>query len=353
MLFDYQPYYDVARRFGWTIEPKDAPGLFTRKIRAAGMIEGRPLSVVRTIGDGASVTIEAPFDPPLDLGLSVTPSGLVASVHELFGAVDVEVGDAAFDAAYAIRADEPARATALLSSGVTVELMRLGRALELRDGGLTARAAVHALPDIARDAGMLGEWMLMVARGANVIDRARWTIPPAAEIAPLLEPWRELCRARGLTLACGAPTIMRGRLGTTEIWVRSYREEKRHDLEIGVAFEAPLGFSLDVVNARGGLAALFDSGIDTVVGDAAFDAAFRVSTSDKARAVAVLDAETRARMLDLAKGRRLTLHGRGLTVSDRATDFAPHDVPALVEQMAEVVTALSKNARLGATQGYR
>lgn len=333
------------------------------------------MSLLRTKGEDATVTVEARFDPPMDLGLDIAPIGIVdqlfgdtAQVIRLFQSDDIKTGYPPFDEAYSVRGDDPERADRLFwgeasflpgetpesePTGLVGKLHGLGASLlRVRDDCLVVQARGEAEKDLTYDERPLREWVQRVARAANTVEYVRRLVPPLAAVRRLLPAWRELCAERGLSLVEGAPTVIRGRLDSTTVWARTCRPAEHGDVEVGAAFDTPLDFSLDVRPATKGLPALLEAA-DLAVGDAAFDGAFRVASSDRERALEVLDAETRARLLSLAEGRRLELGLRGLTVRAHAAALAPHDIRTLLEHVAEVVAAIAWKARMRTSRGYR
>src|SRR5687768_16637086 len=104
MFPSYQAYHSLARGLGLAMFPPDGPGLFTTALWLRGYAGGRPVSVCRIIGKHPFVELAAGLDPTLDLGLHVVRGGVVEGIKSLCGAVDVEVGDPAFDEAFVVRA---------------------------------------------------------------------------------------------------------------------------------------------------------------------------------------------------------------------------------------------------------
>ena len=193
MLTSYACYYDLARQLGARISPPGGPGLFHDAIHVSGLFEGRPFAIHRHIGKGSFVEFRTTLVPGLDLGLAIRPSGLVASLQEVFGAVDVAVGDAAFDAAFAVRADDPARAAAFLSPALRSAIAPCAEApLSIDDEGVSlhyglgllgasegadlVQGALRSITTIARamDAARVGTGEVTKVSGAGRLTTRVW-----------------------------------------------------------------------------------------------------------------------------------------------------------------------------------
>ena len=127
-----------------------------------------------------------------------------------------------FDAAYAVRADEPERARALLAGAVVEAIVACASLTPtVRDGGVEARLVRETID--GGDGASLGRAILAVAGVARAIEAARRSVPPAAPVAHLAEAWAELARERGLTAIGGAPLGLRGSLHDATVQVASKR----------------------------------------------------------------------------------------------------------------------------------
>ena len=215
----YEPYRELAATFGLTMRPWDVP-MTANEIRLDGVVLGQRVSLRRWIGKHPHVTFRASLLPALDLGLVVRRAGVVAAVQELLGAVDVEVGDRRFDASFAVRADEPERARALLGSAVRDELVAVeDDPIQVGDGEVVLELALDSLtwkhgfrsPD--RDTSWLVERTRRVAAVAAALDRSRAATPPAGHLTPLVPALAAIAAQRGLTLAADAPARVFGVIG--------------------------------------------------------------------------------------------------------------------------------------------
>jgi hypothetical protein len=336
----HPPYDAVASRLGLAVLPHASGAL-----SLGGAIEGQPVFVQRAAASGA-VVVFAELAPELDLGLRVAPSGLAEGLRDLLGAVDAEVGDAAFDAAYAVRADEPERASALLG-GPVVEAMLACAPLTatVRDGGVEARLTREVVE--TGDGESLVHAVAAVTAVARAIDVARRSVQPAAPLARLAGAWLEFASERGLTAVLGAPMLLHGTLHDAKVRVASKRLRRDvHEVEVGVLFEQPLDFHLEVGPGREGVSTWFEPE-DVSFEDKHFDERFDVRTDDAERARALLDVNVRATLIELATGPRLSVTSHGIFVTDDALHFAPRTVPMTVELIAGLARDIHRKARGG------
>lgn len=89
------------------------------------------------------------FREPLGVGLRVEPAGLSDRLKDLVGLGDISLGDAAFDAAWRVRATSEDGARAMLAGGARATLQRLralGLRLTLDDAGLDGRGELPGDP---------------------------------------------------------------------------------------------------------------------------------------------------------------------------------------------------------------
>jgi len=141
-------------------------------------------------------------------------------------------------------------------------------------------------------------------------------------------------RERGLTAHVDAPMSMSGPLHDARVCVASKRVRKdAHEVEVGVLFERPLEFQLQIGPERDGVGTWFEPE-DVTLGDAAFDQRFDVRTDDAVRARALLDVNVRATLIELATGPRLSMTSYGIFVTDDAQHFAPATIPMTVDLIA-------------------
>lgn len=331
------PYETIAQTLGLVFLPHRSGAISLR-----GTVDGQAISVQRAAASG-SVVVHAALLPELDLGLRVVPAGMAEGLKDLFGAVDVEVGVAPFDAAYVVRADEPERARALLAgAGGEAIAACAPLALAVGDASVEARLTREAVE--AGDGGVLGSAITAVASIARLLDAARTAVPPAAPLAHLVDAWTSFARERGLTAQVDAPMSMRGPLHGARVCVASKRVRKdAHEIEVGVLFERPLDFDLQIGPEREGMATWFEPE-DVTFDDTAFDQRFDVRTDDAERARALLDVNVRATLIALATGPRLSMTSYGIFVTDDAHHFAPNTIPITVDLIAGLARDVAARA---------
>jgi hypothetical protein len=353
MFEKYDRYYRLAEELGLRIAPADGVGMMTVAISVEGVVEGRRVSLRRYIGKQPHVRVGAPIAPALDLGLAVAPRGVLESLKTAFGSMDVEVGHPPFDHAFAIRADEPARAQALLTEDVQRAIVSANLPPSIVDGKVSFFHAFAMFDTDGPDQAFLADTLRGAVAIVAAIDRARAVTPPAAALAPLAPGLTAFARDNGLDHAFDAPSRAFGTIGGAQVIVASRREGKdRYALEIAVGFEQPLGFHLVVSTARTGPSTWLQ-GQDVQLGDPAFDAAFDVRTEDRERLLTLLDAASRAELVAASAGRQLQLDGFALRLRAAAGDFDPVTLPTTIQRLVDVVNGIARNGRVAPPQLYR
>ena len=121
----HQSWTDAARALGMAYQG----GGFLRSRRITGTFEGMPVLVdTFTQSAGKSSTTYTRFritlSPPLRLGLRLSREGFLKGLTKLFGAQDIRVGDAAFDANVMIKGSDPDRVRAFLTPARRVRIDR-------------------------------------------------------------------------------------------------------------------------------------------------------------------------------------------------------------------------------------
>ena len=274
---------------------------------------------VETRGSGKNKqtwTVIAGFlRPGLDVGLGLQAQGFLSDAWgALFGATDIEVGDAQFDAAFSVKADEARRAQALLTPDVRRELQALhasGASLRVGDAGLSIE-----IRGACEDARWLTQGARAVARVTRLLDEARRAVPPAALLLPHREAWLTFAHAAGLQ-GMDSPLCMWGRMDGCDIAAYAVRSgPNAYGLEVLVRFEQPLGIALHVrpAGTLDALGALLGSQ-DESLGDVVLDKRYVVKTARPDRVPVLLDAPVRERLKELALGR----DGDPLSVQIRTT----------------------------------
>lgn len=110
----------LARSMGMTYAVTDKVMPWTRdELRTMeGIVSGHSVHVAAMFGNAghSEYTVVTVAMRPLQIGLQIEPAGILSAVASLFGAHDVEVGDAAFDKALVVKSTDPERAKRLLGA---------------------------------------------------------------------------------------------------------------------------------------------------------------------------------------------------------------------------------------------
>jgi hypothetical protein len=315
-----------------------------------GRLDGREVHVrLESRGGGRSratyTVVSTPFSVPLDLGLMLGRQNLLDEAFAgLFGTQAIQVGDPEFDRAIAVKADEPARAAALLIRPLRAVLTSVAGsgAFHLTDAGFL----------IERAGGIADEaWISWALRTAAIVSKqvesARREVPIAAPLAAVWRPWADFAAAHGL--ACTAtPLSMWGRLGGAAITAYAARLQRLDfALEVRVGFEEILGMGLFVRPAG------FFDGVHQLFGhrpsprgDPEFDRVFFVQAADESKLAVALDGEVQRRMLELARRvGPLYVSDEGVTIQSRWISKNPGDALWLVEQVRDLGGKIFANAR--------
>ena len=340
----YDVYRRLAAQLGMRLSPED-PGMMTFAFTLAGELDDHPGWLQRVCGSGARIEITAPLERHLDLGLAVHRSGLVSRVAELFGKRDVQVGDPAFDAAFAIRGDEPERVQALLTPRVRAELMAVRASdFELSDAELSSTRGVDR-----EDAAHLEQALREAVRVARSVEEAASAVPPALALRAHHEAWSKLALdghlARGAT-----PLWLGGRLGTC--WVLALAQRKSASeisLELSARAEQPLPERLVVQRRARGAGALL-SARRQPTGDERFDDAFDVLVAERPER---LDPEVRARLLELDAIGPVFLDAQRIEVRTDAAALEPARVPIVLDDLRSVLEGLASAAKDAPGAAYR
>lgn len=159
----YEAYKSAAAELGLRMNPVE-PGMMTFFIDLDGTVDGRQVHVRRVVGANGFFVVESTWETPLGAGLAVSSAGLFDTLASLVGFHDLEVGDAAFDHKFRVKAKDAARAKTILHAEVREALLQLGPHVKLTDRSLSARYDHHAesselvvrtCRDVARVAGLV------------------------------------------------------------------------------------------------------------------------------------------------------------------------------------------------------
>jgi hypothetical protein len=331
--------YDAAKERLQLERLPDDEGLFTTTILLSGVVDGYDVLVRRVVGADQRLT-RAMLRRPADLGLLVTRAG---ALHALFGE---KVGSAPFDAAFTVRADEPARAVALLGERLRERLLRWHvRGIVLAVCDEFVEISTSSRNDEAETADAIEADVRAVAALAPLVDAAMESVPPAEPLRAHLPVWSEYSRAHRLDLS-RTPLRMSGRLGSSDVVVRAVRSGNlQFGAEIEVRFGAPLDAPLRVWRRE--TERFFEPPSDEApqrTGDAAFDARFQV-VSARDEVGEDLDARVRGQLLALGDhDDEVTLTQDALVVR-AARLAAPAEVIATVDRAADVAKRFYDRAR--------
>ncbi len=297
----------------------------------------------------ARLTISAYLSPPGDLRLWIRPSYVAR--EDLVPAHDVQVGDAAFDEAFDVRADEPSRARALLTPALRAHLgswLRPGAHLrfhvtdeEVRlDGGSNLATPLGT-------ARLLGD-VQAAARLATAMNESLRGVPSAAHLVAHAETWRDYAALRGLAFSA-SPLAVIGTLEGASFAARATPVGRSgYGVDVRLRFAAPLPWLLKVRAAR-----FFDfldaligpaEGAHLKTGDAPFDAAMCVSTTAPEPVLAFLDAPIRAALLALLRDdEAVVMDHEGIAVRTE-TMADPQELARIAERIAVVARKLHDSA---------
>jgi hypothetical protein len=335
------------RRDAWSRVAREL-GLAYEHDAIVGRIEEQPVQVTlqRRRDEAGSVhtVVGASFLPALDLGLSLERSTTWDELARAFGGADAAVGDATFDGAFEIAADEPSRVAALLGPELRAPLLSAhaaGVALMLTDAGLFLFA-----PGAVRDTRWLGWALRFSASVGRLVASARARVPPATPLAHHRAAWRRYAAAAGLA-PLDTPLSAGGTIAGQRVHVYAARTGPlAYRLEVEVRFEEPLGLGLLVrpKNRIEHVTLLFGGEVHRL-GDDDFDDAFVVRCRAPEELPAVLDADVRAELVALAaRNGGLVLRDEGLAVRAGAIG-RPEHAPRLVEELRGVAEQVFHRAR--------
>ncbi|MGE0784881.1 MAG: hypothetical protein AB7S26_04270 [Sandaracinaceae bacterium] len=341
----YEIYSRLARTYGLTMSPAD-PGMMTFEIVLTGSVDGSAVHVRRFCGSGAYVVVSSPYATHLDLGLGLGRASVLSGIAEWFGAEDIQVGDAAFDAAVTIRGDEPSRVRALLSAAVRAELGPLLRAdFRLTDAECAVTSGCYD-ESYSMLEGMLGR----VISAARAIDRARPDVPPAAGLRAHHQALVAISAARGWELVA-TPLWMQGSIGGDEVTLRGQRYSAAVRMIELVVAHPPLDERLVIDGARTKLDRIVGAPF-VPTGDAAFDDAFDVHHVAADRVQRIADAEVRRRLLRLREVGAIAIHDQRAVLRADASQLDPERIEPTIEELRAVLELIRRNQE-GLPPAYR
>jgi len=323
----------------------------------SGAKYGQPVRVCKVSrGSGDSkqtyTVVSAKLITPMDIGLNLRRHGLL---NELFhGAVDIEVGDPGFDAAFLVSGDEPHRVRALL----TPELRQL-LAHHLATSNVTFNCTDHGLSvecsGTTHNALWLSWAIELVGSATAKLDTARRAVAPASALAHHRQAWHAFASANGMH-GLDTPLCMWGTLAGASVQAYAVRTDRiQYQLEVSLRFSQPLRMGLNV-QPKGLMdkMSIFFGGQDHRFGDQHFDDSFRVRVSDTSRAALVLNSGIRGQLLRLHREvGPLSLDDDGMAVRLPTVPHEPAIVPKTVQKLLGVAEALTARNQVDAIGPYR
>lgn len=346
MTIGFEQFKWAADTLGLHMEPQSS-SLLSSRVSLDGAVDGTRVEVEQWAGEFVHVDFTAYLQPPADMGLSIHTAGLASKLGKLFGRHDIAVGDPGFDAAFVVKADEPARAEALLTPALREALLgwkKSGAAFYVTDD----RVRLYVLPGAYSTLGAadLVANARAVAGLARALDVALIDVPPSTALAPHIDAWRAYAVTHGLGFS-SSPLRAWGSLDASPFVARATaNSDHAHGVDLWMQFAQRLPFFLRVRHAR-----FFDflertgDAAHTETGDVGFDRELRVTTTDPARAKVILDDVVRAALLDLQRvDGDVVLDPVGLSVSTK-TMSDPATFGRIVDRVAAVARTL--HARFG------
>jgi hypothetical protein len=313
----------------------------------SGRLRGQALRIcTETRGSGKNratyTVVSSRLDMPLDLGLNLRRHGFF---NDLFHrSEDLAVGDASFDEAFLVSADEPQRVIALFDDELRSLLLRQlagGVSFSLGDHGMRIECTGRS-----RDA----EWLLWaaetVSRATQAMERARRRVPGASPLAGHRAAWAGFAAAHGLR-GSETPLAMWGELDGATVLAYAVRSDRHvYQLEVSLRFREPLdlGLSVQPMGLMDKLSVFF-GGQDLRFGDAPFDQAFRVRAMQAHQVEQVLTADMRRELLALqARLGPLSLDDRALSVRLACVPHDPAQLPRTMDRLRGMLEILGRRA---------
>lgn len=349
MSIGFEQFTLVANELGLRMDPTESKFLSSR-ITLDGEVDSARVLVEQWVGQWVHVDFCAFIDPPADLRLSIRTAGLAAKLGELLGKHDIEVGDPAFDAAFDIKADEPARAEALLTPALRDSLLAWKKSnaqFYVTDEGVFLSVMVGGVvPSSTLDVETLVANTRALAALARSFSVALRGVPSSTILAAHVDAWRAYAATHGLEFSA-SPLRAWGNLGGAPFVARATAvDDHAYGVDLRLRFERPLPWLLRVRPAR-----FFDflertgDAAHEATGDAEFDRELRVTTGDPAAMKALLDDGVRAALLELHRAEGdILVDSDGLSVRSK-TMADPSTFGGIVDRVAIVAQTLREPGR--------
>lgn len=300
-------------------------GLTPTKHGMSGTLKRRRVQLAPS---GEAIEVSARVKRPLDVGLTVRRSDSDGDVRRLSPS-----GDAAFDAIYSVRGDEPERAAALLSDRLRALLV--GRNVRLDDAG------VRVLVPLGDDR-LLDEAMRDAVKLASEVERASSRVACASFLTDARAAWMRFAEDSALATA-DTPLAMWGRISDLEVSARAVRDSfQQVHFELAVDFPESLGRSLSMHPASS--STQFDRS-GPPVGHPKFDKFFVLKSKPPEDAARLVGGETREAILTLRdEGVQLRVSDKGLWAWVGFRRDRPEAVPDGLSRMVRIAQRVLENA---------
>jgi hypothetical protein len=296
--------------------------------KASGSLRDRRIEA-EVDGDGVRLALRAHVKRALDMGLTVMRGRPPGDARR-----EVTSGDPAFDAIYAVRADEPARATACLGERLRAQLLEVDARLD--DAGVQLLVPVGP-------ADALVESMKLACKIASEVERASTRVPCAEAFASARATWLEFARDHNLASA-DTPLSMWGTIDGMAVAAVAVRDAfQHHHFELTAEFPESLGRGLALKPASS--VTQFDR-TGEPLGHPAFDKVFALKAKDPVDGARLVGPETREAILALRdSGLQIRAHDAGLWAWVGFHRDNPELVPTGLQRMANIAARIAANAR--------
>lgn len=305
-----------------------------------GEVDGHPVKVMGLVdAEDVRFGLWASFVPPLDLGLQISRRNTLSMIAVGFS----EQSD--FDLQFEVKADEPARAQALMVPSLQSALLSPGAIME--DRGLASSVIGEGqggLPDLPTPAQIVDALRSLV-QVAMLAEQSCRNVPEASVLAGHAEQWAALASRHELELS-RTPLQLKGRVGRTEASAGAQRTGKNtYSLTVSARFESPLGIGLSV--RREGITDKLLGLVkpDIRFADAEFDPLYRVAAAKPEVPPRILDSETRALLSSLARrGLAAQLSDEAVAVAFPSDSLSPEASAEVFDQVTAVANRVQENA---------
>ncbi|MEM1030482.1 MAG: hypothetical protein AAGN82_09035, partial [Myxococcota bacterium] len=247
-----------------------------------GTFRERTTELFEEASPSPTFLIGGPLVRPLDAGLTVTRGKPPGDARR-----ESKTGDASFDAVYAVRVDEPERATALLSE-------RLRRLLLEGDYRVDDQAVWRRVP--RDDAATIEAAAVRTLKVAAEVERVAGPVPCAQLLRSARDAFARYAIERRLAIA-ETPLAMWGTMDGVAVTARAVRDAfQQYHYEIDVTFAKALGRGLFMGPASSSMQ--HDRGVEPV-GHPKFDKHYVLKADPPEDAPRLIGRETRKILLAL------------------------------------------------------